>query len=127
MGSPGRGVRLVAAAEATDAVTLHVVVRGRLASAAPVPARRMHDEVVARTRRAAKSVGVVSHALLVSAVDAREVMAIDTVTDQGQLEEFLLGPGFLSEMALLFCAPPEVTVWTDPGWLSYRGEPGSSA
>jgi hypothetical protein len=86
----------------------------------------MHDEVVARTRRAARSVGVVSHELLVSALDAREVMAIDTLTDQAQLEEFLLRPGFLSEMALLFCGAPEVTVWTDPGWLSYREQPDSN-
>src|SRR6266511_2887629 len=64
--------------EGAPAMTLRVVIRGRLAPPSTEHARRMHDEVVAATRGVARSQGIVSHELLMSLADPHEVMAIDT-------------------------------------------------
>jgi hypothetical protein len=101
-------------------MSLVVVVRGRLQAARLDAARRMHDEVIESTRAAARAAGVVSHELLARADDPYDVLAIDVLRGRARLDEFLLEPQFLAELALAFRDPSEVSVWTDPGWLGYR-------
>lgn len=92
-----------------------VVVRARL-KGDPAQIRALHDQVTGATKEQARAAGDLSHRVFLDPKDPRDFLGIDVWESAEAFQAFASDPRIQEFFGELFEAPPEVTVWEDPGW-----------
>ncbi len=96
-----------------------VVVRGRLAEAAPADAQAAHDAVALGGKDDAIAAGDLAHVVHTGLEDPQEFLAIDIWADPVAMGEFYSNPDIAAAFASLFDAPPDVQIYSSTDWLQW--------
>jgi hypothetical protein len=95
-----------------------VVVRGKLLGSA-AEAGQAHDEIVAKVSPLGKSMGNTSHQAYLNVQNGEDFLAIDIWDNLEGIQKLYSDPNLASEFAKMFAGQPEVTIWSDSGWLQF--------
>ena len=95
-----------------------VVVRGKLKGSA-VDAGKAHDEIVSKVSPLGKSLGNSSHQAYLNVQNGEEFLAVDFWDNMEGIQKLYNDPNLAAEFAKMFAGEPEVTIWSDSGWLQF--------
>ena len=96
------------------------VVRGKLKAEDLADAQAVHDTIVAKLSATTRPLGAVGHQPHLSPHNPGEFLAIDTWNNLEALQQFISNPAVAAELATMFASPPDVSVWAESGWASFR-------
>jgi quinol monooxygenase YgiN len=82
-------------------------------------ASRAHDEIVSKVSSVGKSMGNTSHQAYLNVQDEGEFLAIDFWDNMEGIQKLYSDPNLASEFAKMFEGQPEVTIWSDSGWMQF--------
>ena len=95
------------------------VVRGRLKSADEAAARAAHDAIVSKLMPVSQPLGATGHRAFLNSQDRRQFLAIDGWDSLEGLQKFMSDPNTAAAMGGMFEGQPDVTVYTEAGWLGF--------
>lgn len=95
-----------------------VTVRGKL-KADLDQSKRVHDETVAKVSVNGRQMGNTSHQAYVNTQAENEFFAIDVWDNIEAIQKLYSDPDLAAEFGKLFEGEPEVTIWSDTGWLQF--------
>ena len=95
-----------------------VTVRGILKGDAN-QAKAVHDETVAKVSPMGRSMGNTSHQAYLNIQNGKEFLAIDVWDNLESIQKLYSDPNLAAEFGKLFEGQPEVTIWSDSGWLQF--------
>lgn len=95
-----------------------VVVRGKLLGSAD-EAGKAHDEIVAKVSPLGKSLGNTSHQAYLNVQDGSDFLAIDFWDNMEGIQQLYSDPNLAAEFARMFAGQPEVTIWSEAGWMQF--------
>ncbi|MBI4673137.1 MAG: hypothetical protein HY741_15900 [Chloroflexi bacterium] len=93
------------------------VVRGKLKD--PATAHQAHDATVALLSPMSKPLGALHHQPFLNAQNPAEFLAVDTWSNIEGMQSFLQNPKVAEEFGKLFDGMPDVTVWSESGWMTF--------
>ena len=95
-----------------------VVVRGKLKGSATLVGK-VHDEIVSKVSPMGKSMGNISHQAYLNVQDGGDFLAIDFWDNMEGIQKLYSDPNLATEFARMFAGQPEVTIWSDSGWVQF--------
>lgn len=95
-----------------------VTVRGMLKADAKA-SQKAHDEIVTKLAPMSRAMGDNSHHSYLNSQNPKEFLAVDGWDNLEALQKLYSDPNLAAEFGKLFEGMPEVTVWSDSGWVSY--------
>ncbi len=95
-----------------------VTVRGNLKGSAE-QAHQAHDGILSRISATSKQMGNIHHQTYLNVQNNNEFMAMDTWNNLEAIQKLYSDPSLASEFAKLFEGQPQVTIWSESGYLQY--------
>ncbi len=95
-----------------------VTVRGNLKGNTE-QAHQAHDGILSKISATSKQMGNTSHHTYLNVQNNNEFMAMDTWDNLQAIQKLYSDPNLASEFAKLFEGQPQVTIWSESGWLQY--------
>ncbi len=95
-----------------------VTVRGNL-KGSNEQARKAHDEIVSKISPMGKQMGNTSHQTYLNVENNNEFFAVDVWNNLESIQKLYSDPNLAAEFAKMFSNQPQVTVWSDAGWLQF--------
>ncbi len=95
-----------------------VTVRGNLKGSTE-QAHQAHDGILSRISATSKQMGNTSHQTCLNVQNNNEFMAMDTWDNLEAIQKLYSDPSLAAEFAKLFEGQPQVTIWSESGWLHY--------
>ncbi len=95
-----------------------VTVRGIL-KGSPDQAKNLHNEIVAKSSTLSKPMGNTGHHPYLSIQNGKEFLSIDEWNNLENLQKLYSDPSLAAEFGKLFEGMPDITIWSDQGWLDY--------
>lgn len=95
-----------------------VTVRGKL-KGTNEQAHQAHDAIVSRISPMGKQMGNTSHQTYLNVQDGNEFFAIDVWNNLEAIQKLYSDPTMAAEFAKMFEGQPQVTIWSDAGWLQF--------
>lgn len=81
--------------------------------------RGIHDEGVGATKAMAQAAGDLSHKVYLGGQDGRDYLGIDVWKDLDSFQKFAGDPKIQALFGQLFEGQPEMTIWSDSGWVQW--------
>lgn len=94
-----------------------VTVRGMLKD--PMNAQKVHDATVAAISPLGRAQGNTGHMTFLNAQNPKEFFAMDVWTNMEAIQKLYSDPNLAAEFGKLFEGRPDVTIWTNTGWMSF--------
>lgn len=95
-----------------------VTVRGSL-KGSNEQARQAHDAILSKISPMGKQMGNTSHQTYLNVENNNEFFAIDVWNNLEAIQKLYSDPNLASEFAKMFVSQPQVTVWSDAGWMQF--------
>lgn len=95
-----------------------VTVRGNLKGSLE-QAQQAHDDIVSRVSQIGRLMGNTSHQTYLHLEKPNEFFAVDVWDNLEAIQKLYSDPNLASEFARMFEGQPQVTVWSDAGWLQF--------
>ena len=95
-----------------------VTVRGNLKGDAG-QAQATHDDIVSRISPVGRSMGNTAHQTYLNVQNNNEFFAIDAWDNLESIQKLYSDPNLAAEFAKMFAGQPDVTVWSESGWLQF--------
>ncbi|HLE13643.1 MAG TPA: hypothetical protein VI776_02760 [Anaerolineales bacterium] len=95
-----------------------VMVRGNL-KGSNEQAHQAHDATVSMISPKGKQMGNTSHQTYLNIQNGNEFLAIDFWDNLEAIQKLYSDPDLAAEFAKMFESQPQVTVWSDAGWLQF--------
>ena len=95
-----------------------VIVRGRL-KGDKQQAQAVHDATLGAISPQSRKLGSTGHQTFLRADDPKEFLAVDFWNNMEAIDKLYSDPNLAVEFGKLFAAQPEVTIWSNSGWMSY--------
>jgi quinol monooxygenase YgiN len=97
-----------------------VTVRGILKEKDENASKKLHDATAAQARVLGKKLGNIGHRPYLNLENPREFFDVDVWDDNlDGLKKFFSDPSMAKVMGELFESRPEITVYSDKGWLRW--------
>ena len=94
-----------------------VTVRGMLKD--PANAQKVHDATVAAVSPMGRQMGNKAHQTFLNTQNPKEFFAMDVWTNIEAIQKLYSDPNLAVEFGKLFEGQPEVSVWSNTGWMSF--------
>ncbi|OGO31005.1 MAG: hypothetical protein A2136_02685 [Chloroflexi bacterium RBG_16_54_11] len=95
-----------------------VTVRGKLKGGVE-QAHKAHDATVSKISPAGRQMGNTSHQTYLNMQDGDEFLAIDFWDNLEAIQKLYSDPNLAAEFATMFEGQPQVTIWSDAGWMQF--------
>ncbi len=95
-----------------------VVVRGKLKGSV-TEAGAAHNDIVSKVSPLGKSMGNTSHQPYLNIENGDEFLSLDFWDNIEGIQKLYSDPNLASEFARMFDGQPEVTIWSDSGWIQF--------
>jgi hypothetical protein len=82
-------------------------------------AQRAHDDTVAKVMPLSKPMGATSHHAYLNPQNSKEFLAVDEWDNLEGIQKLYGDPNLAVEFGKLFEGMPQVTVWSESGWLAF--------
>ena len=94
-----------------------VTVRGTLKD--PSGAQQVHDATVGMVSPMGRSMGNTSHQPYLNAQNPKELLSLDVWDNLEAIQKLYSDPKLAAEFGKLFEGQPDVTIWSDTGWMQF--------
>ena len=95
-----------------------VTVRGNLKGSSE-QAHQAHDDIVSRISPTGRQMGNTSHQTYLNVQNGNEFLAIDFWDNMEAIQKLYSDPSLADEFGKMFEGQPQVTIWSDAGWLQF--------
>ncbi len=95
-----------------------VTVRGNL-KGSNEQAQKAHDAIVSKISPIGRPMGNTSHQTYLNVQNSNEFFAVDFWDNMEAIQKLYSDPNLAAEFATMFVSQPEVTIWSDAGWLQF--------
>lgn len=95
-----------------------VVVRGKLKGSV-AEAGSAHNDIVSKVSPMGKSMGNTSHQAYLNVQNGDEFLALDFWDNMEGIQKLYSDPNLATEFARMFDGQPEVSIWSDSGWMQF--------
>ncbi len=95
-----------------------VTVRGML-KGSPEEAKKVHNEIVAKTSSLSKAMGNTAHRPHLNVQNGMEFFSIDEWDNLENIQKLYSDPNLAAEFGKLFEGMPDIAIWSESDWMVY--------